>query len=136
MNELVQNNDEFISPYCHVQYVANDNVVLLTWKEFCCFDNYRKPTIFAAELLIQKDISNFIVDARNGFEDDKADIEWGFSILLPKMAQSKCKYCIFIVNEVTDIEGEIDLWTEEFMKYFVVKKVNSYVDAINFIQGF
>ncbi len=136
MNELVQNNDEFISPYCHVQYVANDNVVLLTWKEFCCFDNYRKPTIFAAELLIQKDNSNFIVDARNGFEDDKADIEWGFSILLPKMAQSKCKYCIFIVNEVTDIEGEIDLWTEEFMKYFVVKKVNSYVDAINFIQGF
>lgn len=35
--------------------------------------------------------SNFVVDARNGFDDDKADIERGLSFLLPELAKTDCK---------------------------------------------
>ncbi|WP_278246608.1 hypothetical protein [Clostridium butyricum] len=35
--------------------------------------------------------SNFVVGARNGFDDDKVDIEGGFSFLLPELAKTDCK---------------------------------------------
>ena len=65
--------------------------------------------------------SNFVVDARNGFEDEKGDIEWGFTVLLPAMSNTDCKKVVFIINEVNEIEEELDLWTKEFMKYFIRK---------------
>ena len=34
------------------------------------------------------------------------------------------------MSEVNEIEEEMDLWTKEFMKYFVVKKVESYSEAV------
>jgi len=37
------------------------------------------------------------------------------------------------MNEVNDIEDEMDMWTKEFSKYFTVKKVTCYEDAIEFI---
>lgn len=70
-------------------------------------------------------MSNFIVDARHGFEDDSADVEWGFSELLPNMAKTECKYVIFIMEKVPTIEEEMDMWTKEFSKYFTVMKVKN-----------
>jgi hypothetical protein len=127
--------NEFDSGFCNVKYVAEDNLVLLTWKKFCCFGNYRTPTMFAAELLKEHPKSNYVVDARNGFEDEKADVEWGFSVLLPFMSESDCKICVFILNQVCEIEGEMDMWTKEFKKYFTVKKVTSYRDAVAYIKA-
>ena len=124
---------DFDSEFCNVTYVEKDNIVFLTWKKFCCFDDYRTPTTFALELLKQYPNSNFVFDARNGFEDDKADVEWGFSFLLPEMAKTDCKYVVFIMNEVNEIEDEMDMWTKEFSKYFIVKKVENYLEAVAFI---
>lgn len=124
----------FDTEFCKVDYIEKDNVVLLIWKKFCCFEDYRKPTMFAAELLKKHKNSNFIIDARNGFEDEKEDVEWGFSVLLPFMAESDCQKCIFIMNEISDIDGEIDLWTKEFMKYFEVKRALNYEEAIRMIK--
>ena len=125
--------NEYDSEFSNVKYMAEDNIVFLTWKKFCCYDEYRNPTTFALELLKKYPNSNFVVDARNGFEDDKADVEWGFSFLLPEMTKTVCKYVVFIMNEVNDIEEEMDIWTKEFMKYFTVKKVECYEDAVKFI---
>lgn len=130
-----ENTEMFNSEFCNVKYIAEDHIVLLTWKKFCRIDDYRNPTMFAANLLKTHKNSNFVVDARSGFEDDKADVEWGFSVLLPKMAESDCKHCVFIMNEISDIDGEIDLWTKEFMKYFAVHKVLSYSDAVRITGG-
>ncbi|WP_218918436.1 hypothetical protein [Paenibacillus durus] len=124
--------NEFDSEFSHVKYMSEDNIVFLTWKKFCCNDDYRTPTTFALELLKKYPNSNFVVDARNGFEDEPEDIEWGFSVLLPAMANTDCKNVVFIMNEVNEIEEEMDMWTKEFMKYFTVKKVNSYEDAVEF----
>ncbi|MDF2804705.1 MAG: hypothetical protein K0S61_4610 [Anaerocolumna sp.] len=127
--------NEFHSEYCNVKYIIEDNIVLISWKKFCCYEDYRNPTTYALELLRKYSNSNLVVDARNGFEDEKEDIEWGFSILLPAMADTDCKKVIFIMNEVNEIEEEIDLWTKEFMKYFIVKKVKGYEEAIRIIEG-
>lgn len=127
--------NEFNSEFCNVKYISKDNIVFLSWKKFCCYDDYRKPTIFALELLKKYPNSNFVVDARNGFEDEKEDVEWGFSVLLPSMSNTDCKNVVFIMNEVNKIEEEIDMWTQELMKYFTVKKVECYEDAVKFIVG-
>jgi len=125
-NLLINNktsNTEFDSEYCNVKYLENNNTVLLAWKKFACFENYRKPTRFALELMKSHGVKRFIIDARNGFEDEKADVEWGFTWLLPEMSKTDCKTVAFILNEVhDDIEEEMDMWTAEFSKYFKVIK--------------
>ena len=127
--------NEFDSEFSNVKYMAEENIVLLTWKKFCCYDDYRHPTTFALELLKKYSNSNFVVDARNGFEDEQEDVEWGFSVLLPAMSRTDCKIVIFIMNEVNEIEEEMDMWTKEFMKYFTVKKVTRYSGVIKYIVG-
>jgi quinol monooxygenase YgiN len=121
---------EFDSEFCNVKYVEKHNVVLLTWKKFCCFEDYRKPTTYALDLLRRFPKSNFIVDARNGFEDVKEDVEWGFSTLIPQMAETDCKYVVFIMSRIENIEEEMDMWTREFGKYFGVCRADSFEDAI------
>lgn len=125
---------EFDSEYCNVKYVLEDNTVLLTWKKFSSFENYRKPTLFALELMKQNSNSNLVIDARNGFEDEKEDVEWGFTVLLPAMGKTGCKHIIFIMNEINEIEEEMDMWTKEFMKYFKVHRVKTYEEGIKSIK--
>lgn len=126
----MHNGLEFDSEFCHVAHIAKDNVVVLTWKKRACFEDYRTPTSFSAELLKQYSGSNFIVDARNGFEDEKEDVEWGFTQWLPAMAKTECKYVIFIMSKTLDIEEEMDMWSKEFGKYFTVKRAEDYAGAI------
>jgi quinol monooxygenase YgiN len=121
---------EYDSEFCNVKFIEKDKIVLLTWKKFACGDDYRKPTTFAKELLKENAGSNFIVDVRKGFEDEKSDVEWGISVLLPSMSETKCKMVCFIMNEVNDIEEEMDMWTREFGKHFAVTKVSSYENAL------
>lgn len=131
----MNNKLEFDSEFCNVSYMKNENVVFLTWKKFARLNDYRKPTLFALDLLKQFPHSNFVVDAKNGFEDDKEDVEWGFSELLPNMSKTDCKYVVFIMSEAENIEDEMDMWTREFGKYFAVAKVNSYEQAISKINN-
>ncbi len=127
-------NNEFNSEYCNVKYIYKENVVVLEWKKFASFDNYRKPTTFALELLRSNKGSNFIINAKNGFEDEKADVEWGFSFLIPEMAKTDCKVVIFIMNQANDIEEEMDMWSAEFSKYFTLKKTDSNEKAFEILR--
>lgn len=121
---------DFQTEHCHITYLPHVKVVLLTWKEFCCGEDYRKPVLHALKLLQEYDGSNFVVDARNGFEDEKADVEWAFNEFIPEMAKTGCKTVTFIMNEVNEIEGEMDMWTREFSKYFTVRRVASLEEAL------
>ena len=116
----------FTSEFADVQYLKDKNKVLLTWKKEAKFENYRKPTTAALELLREHGC-DFVIDARNGFEDEKEDVEWGFSFLLPEMSRTGCKTVWFIMTQVneTEIGEEMDMWTAEFLKYFAVRKVDS-----------
>ncbi len=123
------------SQYGNVKYVQEDNIILLTWKEKCSNDDYRNTTLAALGALQKYSSSSFVVDARNGFEDEAEDVEWGFSVLLPAMSETTCKTVIFIMEAVNDIEEEMDMWTQEFRKYFAVHKVTSYNSAVSLLKS-
>ena len=125
--------ESFNSEFCTVTYLPADNVVLLTWKKFARLQDYRNPTLFAQGLLLCHPYSEFVVDARSGFEDDKEDVAWGFAVLLPEMAKTSCSAVAFILNEVNPIESEMDLWTAEFAKYFAVLRATSYRQAVELL---
>lgn len=127
---------EFDSEFCNVKYMEKDNIVFLTWKKFCSFEDYRKPTTFALELLRKHANSQFVFDSRNGFEDDKADVEWGFSFLLPEMSKTDCKCVSFILEEANEIQDEMNLWTKEMGKYFAIRQVQSYEEAVKRMNRF
>ena len=123
---------KYQSEYAEVEYRECENVVLLTWKKEAHLNDYREPTEFALQLLKEKNC-NFIIDARNGFEDDKADVEWGFSYLLPEMSKTGCQKICFIMTEVNEEEigDEMDMWTAEFSRYFKVYKAVTYEKAVS-----
>ena len=125
--------ESFNSEFSTVAYQPADNVVLLTWKKFARLQDYRIPALFAQELLQRHLYSEFVVDARSGFEDDKEDVAWGFDVLLPAMAETSCSAVAFILNEVSTIEAEMDLWTAEFAKYFAVLRATSYRQAVELL---
>lgn len=120
----------FESDFCRVEYREEDGAVFLAWKQFCRLEDYRRPASFALELLRAHPGSVFIADATNGFEDDPADVEWGFSFLLPAMAETRCRGVAFVMDKVSEIEEEMDLWTREFRKYFTVEKAGDYASAL------
>ena len=120
----------FESEFAKTEYIEKDGVVFHIWKKEAHFDNYRKPVTASLDLLREHKDSIFIVDARNGFEDVKEDVEWGFEYFLPELKKTGCRIWGFILPEVSDIEGEIDLWTSEIEKNFVVIRAESYEEII------
>ena len=122
------------SEFCEVNYLERENVVFLTWKKFCCLDDYRKPVLYALELLRNHKNSNFICDARNGFEDIEEDVKWDFEFFIPEMSKAGCKKVIFILDEINPIEGEIDMFAEEFKKYFIFDRTTSLGEALEIIN--
>ena len=120
----------FESEYAKCEYIEKDNAVFHVWKKEAHFDNYRDPVIASLEMLREHKDSIFIVDARNGFEDVKEDVEWGFNWFLPELKKTGCKIWGFILPEVSHIEGEIDLWTKEIEKNFKVIRAVSYGEIV------
>lgn len=131
MKGVFENHPAFESDYAKIEYIDEDNVVLHTWKKEAHFDNYRKPVEASLAMLREHKDSVFIVDATNGFEDVKEDVEWGFHYFLPELKKTGCKIWGFILPNISDIEGEIDLWTSEIEKNFQVIRAESYDDILN-----
>ena len=126
----------FESEYAKSEYIEKDNVVFHVWKKEAHYDDYRNPVMASLEMLRQHEGSIFIVDARNGFEDVKEDVEWGFTYFLPELKRAGCAIWGFILPEASDIEGEIDLWTKEIEKNFRVIRADSYEKVLWQIDGY
>ena len=121
----------FESEYAKCEYVEKDRAVLHVWKKEAHYDDYRELVKASLEMLKSHAGSVFIVDARNGFEDVNEDVEWGFSYFLPELKKTGCKFWGFILPKVSEIEGEIDLWTQEIEKNFTVIRGESYADVLD-----
>lgn len=121
---------DFKSDFAEIEYIEKDNVVFHVWKKEAHFDDYRTPVKSSLKLLQKHKNSIFIVDARNGFEDTKEDIDWGFNYFLPELKKTGCKFWGFILPKVSEIEGEIDLWTKEIEKNFKVIRAISYNEIL------
>ena len=120
----------FESEFARCEYIKKDNAVLHVWKKEAHFDDYRRPVTASLEMLREHKGSIFVVDARRGFEDVPEDVEWGFTYFLPQLVRTGCGIWGFILPEVSEIEGEIDLWTREIEKNFTVIRAVSYEEII------
>ena len=132
---MKRTKDKFESEYAKIEYIEKDNVVFHVWKKEAHFDNYREPVSASLEMLRAHNGSIFIVDARNGFEDVREDVEWGFTYFLPELKRTGCTIWGFILPEISEIEGEIDLWTKEIEKNFMVIRAEKYEDIIERIKS-
>lgn len=65
----------YLSEYCDVKYDKKYNVVFVTWKKFCCKDDYRKPLEYILEIIKQYKC-DYVADTRNDFENIPADTKW------------------------------------------------------------
>ena len=50
--------------YCEVHYEEAYNVVFVKWKEFCCFDDYRKPLEYALDIIKIHSSCNYVADCQ------------------------------------------------------------------------
>ncbi len=41
----------YLSEFCDVRYEEKHNVVLVEWKKFCCYEDYRKPLEYALDVI-------------------------------------------------------------------------------------
>ena len=125
----------FESEYAKTEYIEKDNAVFHVWKKEAHLSDYRTPVIASLEMLRAHAGSLFIVDARNGFEDTPEDVEWGFQYFLPELKKTGCRIWGFVLPVVSEIEGEIDLWTAEIEKNFTVIRAESYDEIIRQAQA-
>ena len=125
----------FESEYAKTDYIEKDNAVFHVWKKEAHFSDYRTPVIASLEMLRAHAGSLFIVDARNGFEGTPEDVEWGFQYFLPELKKTGCRIWGFVLPVVSEIEGEIDLWTAEIEKNFTVIRAESYDEIIRQAQA-
>ena len=72
------------SEFCDVDYNQELNIVFVTWKRFCCGDDYRKPLLYALNIMRENHGCQYVADTRAGFKNEKADNQWLFDVFLPE----------------------------------------------------
>ena len=70
----------YSSEFSDVTYLDDLNVVFVKWKKFCRQDDYRKPLLYAIDIMKNYANCQYVVDTRDGFENDEADTQWVFSV--------------------------------------------------------
>lgn len=97
----------YLSEYCDVKYEENYNVVFVKWKKFCCWEDYRKPLVYALEI-IDKYKCDYVADTRDGFENIEEDTKWVAEYLMPKAVEKGCKCIYFIIDEDNSLKEELE----------------------------
>ncbi len=97
----------YSSEFCDVEYDERHNVVLVTWKRFCCGEDYRRPLEHALGI-ISKYRCDYAADTRNGFENEQEDTLWVAEYFMPKAAELGCRYINFIVDECNSLREELE----------------------------
>ena len=66
----------------------------------------------------------------------KGEIHMAFGFFLPELKKTGCRIWGFILPAISEIEGEIDLWTREIEKNFRVVRGESYEDVLGEARRF
>jgi len=94
--------------YCEVHYEETYNVVFVKWKEFCYFDDYRKPLEYALDIIKNHSGCNYVADTRTGFENHPDDTKWVADIFIPTAVEYGCKTIYFIIDESNSLKEELE----------------------------
>lgn len=113
-------NAPYYSPCCDVEYLSRQNVVFVTWKQFCAGDAYRNPLRRALEILQNNPHCQYVADTRSGFENEAADTQWLFDFFLPTAAATDCHSIFFIIDQTNSLKEELEGQSAELRKLFRV----------------
>lgn len=97
----------YLSEYCDVNYNETYNIVFVKWKKFCCMEDYRKPLIFALDIIKQYKC-DYVADTRDGFENIPEDTKWVADYFMPKAAEYGCRCIYFIIDENNILKDELE----------------------------
>ena len=100
--------DIYQSSCCDVFYIADKNVVLVHWKEYCELEQYRTPLELALEVIRKHSGCNYVADTRDGFEDNPLDTEWVANYFMPKAKEYGCRIIYFIIDENNSLKDELE----------------------------
>ena len=110
----------FKSEFSEVTYNEELNVVFVKWKKFCCIDDYRKPLLYALEIMKIHKNCHYVADTRDGFENDPADTQWLFDVWFPQVSLTTCKAFFFIIDNDNKLKEELEGQSVELKKQFLV----------------
>ena len=108
------------SEFGDVTYLEGLNVVFVKWKRFCRGDDYRKPLIYAIEVMRNHIDCHYVADTRDGFENEEDDTCWVFDVFLPQTALTTCKAIFFIIDNDNKLKEELEGQSVELSKQFDV----------------
>jgi len=110
----------YLSEFCDVAYLDDLNVVFVKWKKFCHHDDYRKPLLYAIDIMKKHNGCHYVADTRDGFENERADTQWVFDVFLPQTALTTCKAIFFIIDNDNKLKEELEGQSVELKKKFDV----------------
>ena len=109
--------------YCKVEYLEDKNAIFCEWKEFCKGDDYRNPFRYALEEIDKHNITIWITDTSNGFENEEADTKWLLEEFMPKMIESSIEKIVFIIKNDSPLMDEIKGQEKPLGEFFEVELV-------------
>ena len=112
------------TPYCQIQHLKEKNAILLEWKQFCKGEEYRKPFRHGLELIKKHNITTWITDTTNGFENEEADSVWLLQEIMPQFIESSLEKIVFIIADDSPLMGEILGQKEALEAFFEVELVH------------
>ena len=108
------------SEFCDVSYNEELNIVFVKWKKFCKQDDYRKPILYALDIMKTHSCCNYVADTRDGFENEAEDTKWVFDVFLTQAALTTCKAIFFIIDKNNKLKEELEGQAVELKKKFDV----------------
>jgi len=109
--------------YCQIQHLKEKNAILLEWKQFCQGEDYRKPFRYGLELIKKHNITTWITDTTNGFENEEADTVWLLQEIMPQFIESSLEKILFIIADDSPLMCEILGQKEALVEHFEVALV-------------
>ncbi len=111
------------TPYCQIQHLKEKNAILCTWKQFCKGEEYQEPFRYGLELIKKHNITTWITDTTNGFENEEADTLWLLQEIMPQFIESSLEKIVFIIADDSPLMGEILGQREALEAFFEVELV-------------
>ena len=113
--------------YCKVEYLKDKNAIFCKWKEFCKNDDYRNPFRYALKEINKNNITTWITDTTNGFENEEADTKWLLEEFMPKMIESSIEKIVFIIKNDSPLMDEIKGQEKPLGEFFEIELVESLI---------
>ena len=115
----------YYTSYCKVEYLKEKNAIFCQWKQLCKGDDYRNPFRYAIEEINKYNISTWITDTTDGFENEEADTRWLIDEFMPYLIESSVKKVVFIIKNDSSLMDEILGQIASLGEFFEVELVES-----------